>query len=95
MSNALAAEKLQYNITGGTRPGGGANLFHSFGEFGCSHPITFAQLPAMRLACHSNILARVTGAILSNIFGTIKQPVRERESLCDEPGRVLVWAECD
>ena len=28
-----------HNITGGTRPGGGPNLFHSFGEFGCP-PIT-------------------------------------------------------
>src|SRR5437867_3749857 len=26
--------KVQYDITGGTRPGNGPNLFHSFGEFG-------------------------------------------------------------
>src|SRR5437762_935522 len=26
--------KVQYDITGGTRPGNGQNLFHSFGEFG-------------------------------------------------------------
>ena len=25
--------KVQYDITGGTRPGGGLNLFHSFGQF--------------------------------------------------------------
>ncbi len=25
---------IQYNITGGTRPSNGANVFHSFGEFG-------------------------------------------------------------
>ena len=25
--------QTQYDITGGTRPGGGANLFHSFGDF--------------------------------------------------------------
>src|SRR5262245_49934040 len=24
---------VQYDITGGTRPGGGTNLFHSFGDF--------------------------------------------------------------
>src|SRR5205085_7523404 len=26
--------KVQYDLTGGTRPGNGPNLFHSFGEFG-------------------------------------------------------------
>src|SRR5262245_59130982 len=25
--------QTQFNITGGTRPGGGLNLFHSFGDF--------------------------------------------------------------
>ena len=30
----LLGGKVQYDITGGTRPGNGANLFHSFGEFG-------------------------------------------------------------
>src|SRR5215467_3915641 len=25
--------QTQFNITGGTRPGGGSNLFHSFGNF--------------------------------------------------------------
>src|SRR5215813_3139842 len=25
--------KVQYDITGGTRPGGGTNLYHSFGDF--------------------------------------------------------------
>ena len=29
----LHSSKVQYDITGGTRPGGGANLFHSFGDF--------------------------------------------------------------
>ena len=27
-------EQTQYDITGGTRPNGGPNLFHSFGDFG-------------------------------------------------------------
>ena len=31
---AVSADQTQYDITGGTRPGGGVNLFHSFGEFG-------------------------------------------------------------
>jgi len=63
--------KVQYNITGGTRPGGGANLFHSFGDFG---------VPANNIANFhnnsglptSNILGRVTGGNISNIFGTIQ-----------------------
>jgi large exoprotein involved in heme utilization and adhesion len=29
----LPSGQTQYNITGGTRPGGGTNLFHSFGDF--------------------------------------------------------------
>ncbi len=60
-----------YDITGGTRPGNGPNLFHSFGEFG---------VPANALAnfvndsglATSNILSRVTGGNPSNIFGTIQ-----------------------
>jgi hypothetical protein len=30
---ALPNGQTQFNITGGTRPGGGGNLFHSFGNF--------------------------------------------------------------
>ena len=33
LSATPPAGKTQYDITGGTRPGGGANLFHSFGDF--------------------------------------------------------------
>jgi len=62
--------QVQYDITGGMRPGGGANLFHSFGEF--SVPIDAianfrndANLPT------SYILGRVTGGNISNIFGAI------------------------
>ena len=29
----LPSGQTEYNITGGTRPGGGVNLFHSFGDF--------------------------------------------------------------
>src|SRR5215467_11568834 len=63
--------KTQYDITGGTRPGGGANLFHSFGDF---------NVPSNNIAnfhndsglATSNILGRVTGGNLSSIFGTIQ-----------------------
>lgn len=61
----------QYDITGGTRPGNGGNLFHSFGTF---------DVPANNIANFlndsgldtSNILARVTGNNVSDIFGTIQ-----------------------
>jgi|CXWL01.1.fsa_nt_gi filamentous hemagglutinin family protein len=61
----------QYNITGGTRPGNGANLFHSFGEFGIptSNIANFLNETALPT---SNILGRVTGGNPSNIFGTIQ-----------------------
>ncbi len=60
-----------YDITGGTRPGSGANLFHSFGEFGVptSHIANFLNDAALPTA---NILGRVTGGNPSNIFGTLQ-----------------------
>ena len=63
--------QTQYNITGGTRPGGGTNLFHSFGDFGvpANHIANF--LNETRLPT-SNILGRVTGGDISTIFGTIQ-----------------------
>jgi filamentous hemagglutinin family protein len=62
---------LQYDITGGTRPGNGTNLFHSFGEFGVpgNHIANFlndAGLPT------TNILGRVTGGNPSSILGTVQ-----------------------
>ncbi len=68
---AGAGSTTQFNITGGTRPGGGTNLYHSFGEFGIpinniANFLNDAALPT------SNILGRVTGGNPSNIFGTIQ-----------------------
>lgn len=78
------AGQTQYDITGGTRPGGesGTNLFHSFGDFGVPsnnnanflNGISF-DLDGNPLAAGlqtTNILARVTGNIRSDIFGTIQ-----------------------
>jgi large exoprotein involved in heme utilization and adhesion len=64
----------QYNITGGTRPGAGPNLFHSFGQFGVptANIANFLNETALPT---SNILGRVTGGNPSNIFGTIRTPV--------------------
>jgi len=61
----------QYNITGGTRPDNGPNLFHSFGEFGIptANIANFLNETALPT---SNILGRVTGGNVSNISGTIQ-----------------------
>jgi len=58
-------------ITGGTRPGGGPNLFHSFGTFtvGSGDLANFLNDTGLPT---SNILGRVTGGTLSNIDGTIQ-----------------------
>ena len=60
-----------YTITGGTRPGGGPNLFHSFGIFnvGAGDTANFFNNTGLTT---SNILSRVTGNNPSYIFGTIQ-----------------------
>src|SRR6188768_4255216 len=68
---ALPSGQTQYNITGGTRPGGGTNLFHSFGDFNVPTNNIANFLNQSGLAT-SNILGRVTGGNLSSIFGTIQ-----------------------
>ena len=64
-----------YNITGGTRPENGTNLFHSFGNFsvGTGDIGNFLNTPVNGvLPPTSNILGRVTNGNISNIFGTIQ-----------------------
>ncbi len=67
----LPSGKTNYDITGGTRPGNGPNLFHSFGEFSLAtnHIANFLNETALPT---SNILSRVTGGNPSNIWGTIQ-----------------------
>src|SRR5215831_20199696 len=67
----LPGGQTQYNITGGTRPGGGTNLFHSFGDFNVptnniANFLNDSGLPT------SNILGRITGGNPSTIFGMIQ-----------------------
>ena len=59
-----------FNITGGTRPNNGPNLFHSFGNFSLNTPESANFLNDSGLATR-NILSRVTGGNPSSIFGTI------------------------
>ena len=58
-------------ITGGTRPGNGPNLFHSFGNFsvGGGDLANFLNDTGLQT---SNILGRVTGGNISNIDGAIQ-----------------------
>jgi filamentous hemagglutinin family protein len=60
-----------YNITGGTRPENGTNLFHSFGEFSVGALDTARFLNTTPDLITSNILGRVTGSNPSSLFGTI------------------------
>jgi filamentous hemagglutinin family protein len=64
------AGRQNYDITGGTRPGNGANLFHSFGDFSIGTNNVARFLNDSGLAT-TNILSRVTGGHVSNIFGEI------------------------
>ena len=71
LSTTPPTGKVQYDITGGTRPGDGPNLFHSFGDFNIPPNNTANFLNEAALPT-SNILGRVTGGNISNIFGTIQ-----------------------
>src|SRR6478672_5702111 len=63
--------QTQFNITGGTRPGGGGNLFHSFGTFNVPNNNIANFLNNSGLPT-SNILGRINGGNASNIFGSIQ-----------------------
>jgi filamentous hemagglutinin family protein len=67
----LPSGQITHDITGGTRPGNGPNLFHSFGDFsvGTNNIANFLNDSGLPTA---NILGRVTGGSVSNIFGTIQ-----------------------
>ena len=66
------AGTTQYDITGGTRPDGGTNLFHSFGDFNVPNNSIANFLNDTPHLATSAILGRVTGGNLSNIFGTLQ-----------------------
>jgi filamentous hemagglutinin family protein len=61
-----------YNITGGTRPGNGPNLFHSFDHFsvGTGDIASFNGPSGI-----TNILSRVTGGVPSDIYGTLRSTI--------------------
>src|SRR5688572_22937216 len=69
----------QFNITGGTRAG--TNLFHSFGEFNVPNNNIANFLNEPSNPATSNILGRITGGNISNIFGRIQTSGFENANL--------------
>ncbi len=71
LGTAIIEAGTLHTITGGTRPNGGANLFHSFGRFnvGDGHTADFVNDAGL---VTDNIVSRVTGGVRSDIQGTIK-----------------------
>ena len=62
-------------ITGGTRPGNGTNLFHSFDAFSLGTGDTAQFLNDMQLPTN-NIFGRVIGGEVSTIDGTLRTTIR-------------------
>ncbi len=71
LGTTVTANGAVHDITGGARPGGGPNLFHSFGNFSVGSGDTANFLNDSGLPTN-NILSRVTGGNPSEIFGTIQ-----------------------
>ena len=59
-----------HTITGGTRPGNGPNLFHSFDRFSVGTGATASFTSAQTGIKH--ILSRVTGGQRSDIYGQLR-----------------------
>jgi filamentous hemagglutinin family protein len=71
LGTTVTAHSHTVQITGGTRPDNGTNLFHSFDQFNVGVGNTAQFLNTTPSLPTSNILSRVTGANPSSIFGTI------------------------
>jgi filamentous hemagglutinin family protein len=71
LGTTMIADGKTVQITGGTRPGNGENLFHSFEQFNVGTGDTAQFLNNTPSLHTSNILGRVTGGNPSSIFGTI------------------------
>jgi filamentous hemagglutinin family protein len=69
LGTRVTPEGRVFNITGGTRPGQGPNLFHSFGQFdvGTGDTAHFVGQPGI-----DNIIGRVTGGSESLIDGCLQ-----------------------
>lgn len=71
LNTTIAQNGNVYDITGGTRPANGPNVYYSFGDFGLVAGETAHFLNTTPLLTTTNLLGRVTGGNPSSIFGTI------------------------
>ena len=71
LGTTVTANASVHDITGGTRPGDGPGLFHSFNQFSVGAGNTANFLNDSGLPT-TNILSRVTGGDPSKIFGAIQ-----------------------
>ncbi len=71
LGTTVTTQGQTVQITDGTRPGNGPNLFHSFDQFNVGRGDTAQFLNITPSIPTSNILSRVTGGNPSSIFGTI------------------------
>ncbi|MDR4465873.1 MAG: filamentous hemagglutinin N-terminal domain-containing protein [Nitrospira sp.] len=71
LGTTVAIHDHTIQITGGTRPNNGTNLFHSFEQFSVGRPDTAQFLNTTPSIPTSNILSRVTGGNPSSILGAI------------------------
>ena len=71
LGTTVMADGNTIQITGGTRPDDGTNLFHSFDQFSVGRPDTAQFLNTTPSLHTSTILGRVTGGSPSGLFGTI------------------------
>lgn len=81
LGTTVTATGQTIQITGGTRPGGGTNLFHSFNQFNLGSGDTAQFLNTTPLLPTSNILSRVTGGNPSIILGSIDTTSYPRANL--------------
>ena len=77
-----------HTITGGTRPQGGPNLFHSFDRFDVGTGDT-ARFTAANPEGIENILSRVTGGQRSHIDGRIQSDIAGANMFLLNPSGVL------
>jgi filamentous hemagglutinin family protein len=79
----------RYTITGGTRPGNGPNLFHSFDRFNVGTGDTASFTGPTGIA---NIISRVTGGQQSDIDGTLHSEIPGAHFFLLNPSGVLFGA---
>ena len=86
LGTAVTQSGTLYNITGGTRPGNGSNLFHSFDRFtvGTNDTARFSGPNGI-----VNILSRVTGGQLSLIDGQLQSTIPGANLYLLNPSGVL------